>query len=129
VKEQRAVQLRDMEDVILKEALTIVQDGLRFREIDPTDEKKAIPEHMLLEHADDPEEAKRLHRVALANWMPSKDAPVGLKLATQVALGIVKARSVERAGPQSLNVQFIQMSTPEVATRQFEEIIIREEDG
>lgn len=119
--EERALALRNLEDELLQESMKVVRDVLRFRDVDPTEEEP--PMSWRLEHGYD--EAKKMQAIARAAWMPAKLAPVGLKYATQMGLGIIKARATERAAPQNLAVQFIQMTVP---PRQFPEIVIKEED-
>lgn len=118
--EERSIELRNMEDELLQQSMKVVQDTLRFRDIDPTQEEPPMEWRLAFGY----EEAKKMHTIARAAWLPAKDAPIGLKYATQMGLGIIKARSVERAAPQNLAVQIIQMTAPP----SFPEIIIPSED-
>ena len=70
------------------------------------------------------EEAKKMYAIAQAAWAPAKNAPIGMKYATQMGLGIIKARSVERAAPTNLAVQIIQMTAPPT----FPELILPAEE-
>lgn len=106
--EARQDDLRDIEDEILRSAMGTVQDVLRFREIDPAEE--GIPDEWVQKYG--MLEAQRLHRLARVGWLPGKQAPCALKLANNVMVGIVKARSTEKAAPRAVNVVLVRMTAP-----------------
>lgn len=116
-EELRIEKLRRIEDELLAENLGIVRDAARFRELDPA--KPEIPADWRDELGE--KAAIERYRMATAAWLPAKDAPVGLKMAQSVALGIIKARSVEKAAPRTLNIAFVQLPAPQV---DFEEVEI-----
>lgn len=93
--------LRLVEDKVLGKSLEIVRDALCFVDIDMGSEE------MPVEWIDEvgPEAARRRQRAAQWAQLNAKEAPVGLKLAKEVLIGIVKARAVERAEPKRLNIQ------------------------
>jgi hypothetical protein len=53
------------------------------------------------------EEAEKVYRLAAAGWMSAGDAPVGIKNAMSIAIGIMKADATEKGGAKILNVQKI----------------------
>lgn len=107
-EEQRIERLRNIEDQLLEENLQIVGDAAKFRKIDPGQDQ--LPVEWLLELG--AEGARERMRVAQAAWLPVKDAPIALKMAQSVALGIIKARATEKAAPRTLNVAFVQLPAP-----------------
>jgi hypothetical protein len=119
---QRA-RLRSLEDDLLERTLRIIDGAMHFDEIDDpadgaspeavaagVDDSLAIPEDWVRELGF--VKAQRRMRMARAAWKGAKDGPVGLKLASQVFNGIVKARATEKAAPAQLNVISIQMTAP-----------------
>jgi hypothetical protein len=50
------------------------------------------------------EEAEKAYRLAAAGWMSAGDAPVGIKNAMNIAIGIMKANATEKGGTKVLNV-------------------------
>jgi hypothetical protein len=99
IHDQQRAKLKDIEDQLLVSSLSIVRDALAFEEIDPNTTEP--PEHWVQELG--PEGAEKRFRMAQAAWLNAKEAPVGLKLAKELGLGIIKARSTESAGAR-LNV-------------------------
>lgn len=93
-------RLRNVEDKVLGKALTIVQDALHFADLDMGDSK--IPDAWVDEVGIDG--AERRHRAATWSQLNAKEAPVGLKMAKEVLVGIVKARATEKAEPKRLNI-------------------------
>lgn len=116
-EESRMERVRALEDSLLEENLGIVADAAKFNQIDPGQEQ--LPHEWLLELGS--VKARERMRVAQAAWLPVKDAPVGLKMAQGIALGIIKARAVEKAAPRTLNVAFVQMPAPQ---QEFAEVLL-----
>lgn len=106
-KAQRKERLQELEDKLLETSLTTLADALSFRDIDAGAEQPA-PEWGDL----DPDEQIKRLRMANAAWLNKKEAPVGLDLSKQIAVGIIKARATEKAAPKTLNVVQIGMSAP-----------------
>ena len=117
---ERMDRLRDLENTLLETSLAVVGDALSFRDID-AGATEAPPDWGGM----DPDEAVKRLRMANAAWMNKKDAPVGIELAKQVAVGIIKARATEKAAPKTLNVVQIQMSAP---LPQFETVEMEPDD-
>ena len=97
--EKRQLQLRSLEDTMLESALEVVGGSMDFVELDPKDPKQ--PEGW----------SDRKYRAALAGLQNAKESPVGLKVATQFAIGAVRARATERGGSRTLNVTMVQFGT------------------
>jgi hypothetical protein len=97
-----------MEEELYQKALSISADAMCWADLDPA-EKEPPPEWI---HELGPEAAARRFRVARAAWMSSRDAPIGLKLAHNAVVGIMKARAVEKQGPKILNATLVQMVGP-----------------
>lgn len=115
-------RLREVEDEILQTHLTVIRDLGYFRDIDPSLPPEAIreiPSSWVEELGSEGEAAKRM-RVAMAGWLPPKDAPMAIGISKSIVLGILKARAKEAQGPRTLNVAFVKFVAP---AQQFEEII------
>ena len=117
--EKRQAFLQGVEDDLLENSLTVLNDSLKFSEIDPGG---AAPPPEGVEELGE-KKAQARFRIAQASWMSAKEAPVGIKVAAQVATGILKARAAERQGPRELNVSFVQMTAP---MPQFKKVVIDE---
>lgn len=109
--------LRSREDGILGSAMEVLEGTLAFKDIDP--QQDTIPP----EWADmDPDLATRRLRLARAAWLPVAEAPIGMKLAKDLAVGIIKARSMEKSTPRPLNVAIqIVTSPPQFPSRVVDE--------
>lgn len=106
-KQERLDRLRDLENQLLERSLNVVSDALYFRDIEPG-QKEPPPDWGDM----DPDEKIKRLRMANAAWLNKKEAPVGIELSKQVAVGIIRARATEKAAPKTLNVAVIQMSAP-----------------
>lgn len=101
--EKRQEELKSLEDEMLASCLEVVGGSIDFVELDPDDPVK--PEGW----------SDRKYRAALAGLKNAKESPVGLKVATQFAVGAIRAKAVERAGPRSMNVTMVQFAAPRKA--------------
>jgi hypothetical protein len=110
----RQDKLKELENELFAENLAILHDMAFFRDIEPDCEEP--PEQWVVELG--AEQAKKRLRIAKAAWMSAKEAPVALAVSKSIAMGIIKARATEKAGPRSLNVALVHMVAPPV---QFEE--------
>lgn len=101
-------RLRALEDDIHRRALVCLDDVSRWTDVDPKQEEPpaAWVDELGLEGA------QRRLRVARAAWMSPKEAPVGIKVAQTVAVGISRARATEGGGAQTLNVQTVVFVAP-----------------
>ncbi len=113
------IQLRETEDSVLQDAMTVIEGAMGMLEVDPNvlDEEGqiAMPDIWLqavLSGEMTENEARKRLRAAVYALMPGKDAPVGLKIALDIFTGIAKARAVEKGGPKSLNMVLVQMQAP-----------------
>lgn len=94
-------RLQGYEDEIFAKASEIVDGTLRFQDIDP---ENPVPPQEWLDELGTKEAVEKRMRIAKSSWMSSKDAPFALQAAKALVVGIIKARSTERAAPKSLNV-------------------------
>lgn len=108
VAEERDRALKNIESELLRDSMEVVVDSLRFREIKPGQEE---PPPQWVREVGYKRAIERL-RVANAGWMSKKDAPIAVQLAQVVAIGIIRSRATEKAGPKTLNVAMVQMSAP-----------------
>lgn len=103
-------RLATMQDELLERSLSVVDASMRFAEIEP--DTKEPPQEWIDELGGNVEKARRRLRVARAAWMSTSEAPVGIKVASAVAVGIIKAKATEKAQPRTLNIQVVQMTAP-----------------
>jgi hypothetical protein len=111
-EKRRQDELRGVEDEIFMEAMTILGGALQFADVefDATRPTQEFIDKMVAKGRD----PEKMFRIIKAGQMKGSEAPVGLMLAQKTAMGIIKARSTEKAEPKPLNVnvQVIQ-SMPE----------------
>lgn len=100
--------LQTLETELLEESISVSRDTLRFREIAP--DAEGPPQEWIDECGE--EKAAERFRVAQAGWMTRKNAPVGVQIAMQLTLGIMKSRATKDKAPQTLNVQVVQLTAP-----------------
>lgn len=97
-------KLIGMRDELLQESLGVIRDSMRFRDIDPELERDLDPAFERMEVELGQEEAQRAYRVAKYALATAANAPIGLKLATNIAVGIMKANAAEKGAAPILNV-------------------------
>ncbi len=120
VEEKRERVLKNLESDLLRQSMEVVSDTMRFREVAPplVDPESGetlwvdndLPAEWVRELGE--EKARERLRVARAGWMDKKTAPIGVQVAQVLAVGIIRSRATEKAGPRTLNVQVVQMSAP-----------------
>lgn len=84
---------------------SVIGDALHFREIDPS-ATEPLPE-WIAELGE--QEAWRRFRMAMAAWANLKTAPVGLKLAKEMIVGISKAMAAQPEGPRVINLVKVEL--------------------
>ena len=107
VEEKRERSIRSLESDLLEKSLAVAMDSMRAFEIAPDQENP--PEEWVKELGI--KGAVERFRTAKMALMSKKEAPVALDVAKTVAMGIIRARSVEKVGPKVLNVQFVNLPT------------------
>lgn len=122
-KRDHREQLVTLRDELYQESMGVLRDAMRFRDVDPA-LKELDPAIDAMEEELGQAEGQRAYRVALLANLPSADAPIGLKLAANVAIGIMKANATEKGGNHVLNVAKVILSSSSLP--QFEE---REVEG
>lgn len=108
-------RLKSIEDGLLLQSFDVVSDVISFSEISPDAEEP--PREWLASMT--PEAALRKFRRVQAGWRTQSDAPIGVRVAKDTLLGILKTRSNEKTAPQ-LNVQIVQLTASPV--KQYKEI-------
>lgn len=105
--EQEEVLL-GLKERLFQESMTVVADTLRFREIDPQHAQDPVSDPAYMQIVDecdgDHGEAMKIYRVALAGWSSAKDQPSGVKVASAMVIGILKANAAEKGGDRTLNI-------------------------
>lgn len=99
-------RLRDIEEEIHEEAATVIQDALAFAEINPEDKE---PPHEWVK-ALGQEKAWRRFKTAQYALLTPKEAPIGVRIAKDIVLGLARVRAHEKLGPKTLNMVVVQMT-------------------
>lgn len=107
VEERRERSIRSLESDLLEKSLTVAMDSMRAFEISPDQEE---PPEAWVKELGVKGAVERL-RTAKMSLLSKKEAPVAIDVAKTVAMGIIRARSVEKTGPKVLNVQFVNLPT------------------
>jgi hypothetical protein len=118
-KREQRDKLMGLRSELLAESLGVIRDAMRFRDIDPKLEQKDDPAFWTMEDELGPDDAKRAYRVAKYALATAADAPIGLKLATNIAVGIMKADAAEKGAAPILNVGRVIVNNAAIAV--FEE--------
>jgi hypothetical protein len=125
-KRDQQGKLLSMRDELFKESMGVLQDAMRFRDFPQgqDDDARDMDENFLkLVDQQGLTEATKTWRIAMAAWSSASDAPIGLKLATNIAVGIMKANASEKGGTHVLNVSKVvvnQSSIPVFEGREVE---------
>lgn len=97
--------LGGIKNKIFGDSMRVVEDFLRARDIDPMLNEQQDPEYWkMMTELGDEEEVKKAYRLARAGWLPNSETPAFVKVATQMATGIMKANAAEKGGTKVLNV-------------------------
>lgn len=107
-EERKDRSLRAMEDKLLDESLSVVGDALKFAHL--SEDAEGPPAEWVDEVG--VEAAERRFRVAKAAQLPAAKAPMGIRLAANLAVGIIKARATEKTGDKTMNIAVVQMPAP-----------------
>lgn len=114
-KQNATARHRDQEEAlggiknkIFGDSMRVVEDYLRARDVNPKCAAEPTQDpafwKMALEFGGDEEETHKVYRLASAGWLPSADAPGFVKVAANMAVGIMKANAAEKGGTKVLNV-------------------------
>lgn len=124
-KREQRDKLIGLRDELLQESLGVIRDSMRFRDIDPELERDLDPAFEAMEAELGPQEAQRAYRVAKYSLATAAEAPIGLKLATNIAVGIMKANAAEKGAAPILNVSKVVINQASVPS--FEEREVKDE--
>ncbi len=112
--------LGGIKNKIFGDAMRVVEDVLRARDINPALKATEDPAYYrMMTELGDEEEVEKAYRVAQAGWAPGAELPGFVKVAVNMATGIMKANAAEKGGSKVLNVEKIVISSD--AIPQFEE--------
>lgn len=98
-------RLASIEEGLLAQSAGVVADVVSFADIE---RGTKIPPAAWIEELGEDGAHRRLRHMQ-AGWMSQADAPIGAKVAMNVMLGIMKAKSTRDAAP-TLNVQIVQLT-------------------
>lgn len=117
--------LAGLKNEVFEQSMGVLRDHLKFRDIDPYEkmEDSKVFQALVEEHGQ--EEATKMYRLAEAGWRTAANAPVGIKNAMNIAIGIMKANATEKGGTRVLNVGKVFIDNSLVP--QFEERTIEDE--
>ncbi len=101
-------RLQEVQDEILERSLFVTDGAVRFSEVE---EGAVMPPQEWIDELGE-EKALIRFRAAKAGWKSAKEAPVGIKVAMQMASTIIKAKAMEQAPARTLNVALVHWSTP-----------------
>jgi hypothetical protein len=105
--------IRAAEDKLLTQCLDIVEGSLDFAALGFTDTGTLDEESIPFAWSQLTPDAKaRKIRLAKYACLPSSDVPYGVKAAFEMAMGIIKARSQEKASTINFNLEVSSMPAP-----------------
>jgi hypothetical protein len=102
-REHRLDRIRDIEDDLLISSIQVTQAAINFAELPEDAEGYPLEWERELGR----EGAERRFRQTKAGWKSSRDAPVGVILASNTAKAIIKARAAEKQAPRALAIMFL----------------------
>lgn len=111
LEDRKDNRLREIENSIYERGLMVIDGVSRFGQVDPQNPDE-VPDEILDDFRGDIRAQQHAHRLAKYALINAKEAPVGIAVMSRVVVGIAKARSMEKAAPRSLNVAFINVSSP-----------------
>lgn len=112
-------RLRSVENDIFRKALEVVDGAISFVELDP-ENPLAIPQEWIDELGDD--KAARKHNAATAALRSAKEAPMGLKIAENMASNIIRARASEKQAQVNIGIEKVLIM--EAPMKEFPEVVV-----
>jgi len=126
-REEAMDRIAGLEDQVFLEQIEILKDSAYFTHLDPSDaptaaaQRESVLAGWVDEFNGDVSRANRRYRTAMANWQSSKDAPIGVRHAAAIFLGILKARrDMSDKAPPTLGIALVELPTPGQGLRQIE---------
>lgn len=97
--------LGGIKNKVFQDSMAVVENYLRAKDIDPEVDASRDPAYweMMTEMGDE-EAVKKAYRIAKMGWLPAAETPGFVKMAGQMAIGIMKANAAEKGGTKVLNV-------------------------
>lgn len=118
-RREQEEMLAGIKNRLFADSMQVIGDTLRARDVDVTLQRDLDPAFERMVDDLGEEEAQKAYRVAVAGWNTAADAPVFVKVATNIAVGIMKANAAEKGGPKVLNVGKVMVVADSIP--QFEE--------
>ena len=118
-RREQEEMLAGIKNRLFADSMQVIGDTLRARDVDVTLQRDLDPAFERMVNDLGEEEAQKAYRVAVAGWNTAADAPVFVKVATNIAVGIMKANAAEKGGPKVLNVGKVMVVADSIP--QFEE--------
>jgi hypothetical protein len=106
--------LQALEQKLVTQSATIIEDALRFAEwpVDDADAQQSLVMRWTMEHGHD--RARQMRNTIVAAWSNKKDAPVALDIARSILVADMKASATRDSGTKVLNVQRIEFAAPKM---------------
>lgn len=103
-----------MEQSVLEDSLVVISSALRFHEVLEPDGSPMteIPDEWVEKFGE--KGARERFIIARSACMSAKEAPVGLKMAQQTAVGAMAALEKSKTSGVTFNLQFVKMVQPAV---------------
>lgn len=101
-------RLQRVQDELLARSLSVADASVRFAEVDP--ESVGPPQEWIDEVG--LQAATVRWRIARASWLSVKESPVGIKVATSMAIGILRAKAQVESAPRVLHMEVVHMTAP-----------------
>jgi len=114
--DQRLQDIRDVEEELYQEAIETLNSVACWSKINPEDGE--VPPEWIATLGREAAEIR--FRIAKAAWLPTAKAPVGIRVAEHVVMGIAKARALQKQ-PPAFDMVFVTMPSP-----QLEEMEVKE---
>lgn len=117
--------IRAVEDELFLDSATVVNDSMKFADLsfDEDGNIDSYPESWDKELS--PRDLQKRLRVAKANWLTSNEVPHGVKMAKDIAVGIMKSRAGDGQEAKALRIESIVMPAP-TPMKEFGEVEVDE---
>lgn len=104
------VELTRLEEELYRSSCNVIMAVCDFAQLDPND-LDAVPAQWVDDYG--PDAAIMRHRIARSGWLPPSKAPVAIRLAQSVTVGIMRVRSGKTPIDVHQNVALIKLPAPQ----------------
>lgn len=120
----RQQYLDGLDDELFEKNAAVMAAMVRWPEINPSE---PMPPEWVQEFGGNVKRATEAWRVAVASWMPNKEAPVGIQNSLKLHIGLSSARAKRgNTVPRTLNLQPVFITLPEGTFERLDPIEIKE---